>query len=128
MITVTPLYAGLVALLFVYLSFRVITVRRSDRISLGDGGKSDMAKRIRAQGNCAEYAPIALILLALAEFQGAPVWVLHLLGIMLLSGRIIHAWGLSQSPQNLNARVLGMLLTLIMITFTAIADIGHALF
>jgi len=128
MTTITPLYAGLIALLFVYLSLRVITVRHSDRISLGDGGKSDMEKRIRAQGNCAEYAPIALILLALAEFQGAPVWVIHLLGIMLLSGRIIHAWGLSQSPQNLRARVIGMLLTLMMITFTAIADIGHALF
>jgi uncharacterized membrane protein YecN with MAPEG domain len=128
MITVTPLYAGLIALLFVYLSFRVIILRRSDRISLGDGGKSDIAKRIRAQGNCAEYAPIALILLALAEFQGAPVWVLHLLGIMLLLGRLLHARGLSQSPQNLNARVFGMLLTLMMVTFTAIANIGHALF
>jgi len=128
MISVTPLYAGLIALLFVYLSLRVITVRRSDKISLGDGGKSDMAYRIRTQANLAEYAPLALILLAMAEWQGAPGWVVHLLGLSLLTGRILHAWGLSQTPQNLRARVFGMMLTLMMITFTAIANIGHALF
>ncbi len=128
MITITPLYAGLIALLFVFLSYRVITVRRSDKISLGDGDNPAMAYRIRAQANCAEYAPLALILLAMAELQGAPIWVVHLLGVMLVAGRVIHAWGLSQHPQNLPARVYGMLLTLMMITFTAIANIGHALF
>jgi len=127
MISITPLYAGLIALLFIYLSFRVISIRRSDKISLGDGGKSDMSYRIRAQGNCAEYAPLGLILLAMAELQGAPCWVIHLLGIMLVAGRVVHAWGLSQSPQNLPARVYGMMLTLAMLTFAAIANIGHAL-
>jgi len=126
-ISITPLYAGLIALLFVTLSYRVITVRRGDKISLGDGSRSDMAYRIRAQANCAEYAPMGLILLAMAEMQGAPVWVLHALGLMLLIGRVMHGWALSQTPQNLPARVYGMLLTLMMITFTAIANIGHAL-
>ena len=128
MLTITPIYAGLIALFFIYLSMRVISVRRSDRISLGDGDRSDMAYRIRAHANLAEYAPLALILLALAELQGAPIWVVHLLGIILLVGRLLHAWGLIQIPQNLRARVWGMMLTLIMIAFTAIANIGHALF
>ncbi len=126
-ISITPLYAGLIALLFVTLSIRVIRVRRGDKISIGDAGRSDMAYRIRAQANCAEYAPIGLILLAMAELQGAPVWVVHILGLMLLIGRIMHGWGMSQAPQNLPARVYGMMLTLAMITFTAIANIGHAL-
>jgi len=127
-LSITPLYAGLIALFFVYLSFRVIKVRRGARISLGDGGGSDMAYRIRAQANLAEYAPIGLILLALAELQGAPVWVLHFLGLTLLVGRLMHGWAFSQRPQNLKARIYGMMLTLGMITFTAVANIGHALF
>ncbi len=82
MISITPLYAGLIALLFVALSYRVITVRRGNKISLGDAGRSDMAYRIRAQANCAEYAPMGLILLAMAEMQGAPGWVVHILGLI----------------------------------------------
>jgi len=53
MLILAPIYAGLVALLFLYLSSRVIRVRRGQRISLGDGGDEAMAQRIRAQGNCA---------------------------------------------------------------------------
>lgn len=128
MISITPLYAGLIALLFIVLSIRVIKVRRGERISLGDGGDSNMTYRIRAQANLAEYAPLALILLAMSEMQGAPAWVVHILGLMLLIGRLMHGWAMSQTPQNLRFRVYGMLLTLIMITFTALANIGHALF
>ena len=37
-IVVTPIYAGLLALLYVFLSLRVIRMRRGARISFGDGG------------------------------------------------------------------------------------------
>lgn len=127
-LTATPLYAGLIALLFVYLSFRVINIRLSERISLGDGGNTELSYRIRTQANLAEYAPIALILLALAELQGAPVWVVHILGVMLLIGRLLHVRGLVNHPKNLKLRTYGMMTTFAMITFTAIANIGHALF
>ena len=128
MIAITPLYAGLIALLFIFLSVRVIKVRKNDKISLGDGGNSNMSYRIRAHANLAEYAPLALILLAMSEMQGAPLWVVHALGLMLLIGRVMHGWAMSQAPQNLRFRVYGMMLTLIMITLTALANIGHALF
>jgi len=65
---------------------------------------------------------------AMTEMQGAPVWVVHILGLMLLLGRVMHGWGMSQSPQNLPAREYGMMLALAMIAFTAIANIGHVLF
>ena len=38
MIAITPLYAGLLALIFALLSFRVIGMRRSAWIGLSDGG------------------------------------------------------------------------------------------
>jgi len=128
MLTVTPLYAGLIALLFVTLSLRVSLQRMKAKVSYGDGGDTELGKRIRVQANCAEYAPIGLILLAMAELQGAPLWVVHLLGASLLLGRLMHAYGLGGTPQHFTARQFSMVLTYATIAFTAIANIGHALF
>ena len=71
--SVTPIYAGLLALLFILLSMRVIGTRRAARVALGDGGIPALLRRQRVHGNFAEYAPLALLLMALAELQGLPV-------------------------------------------------------
>lgn len=57
--TITMAYAGLLALMFVALSARVIVRRRSAHAALGDGDDNDLSRRIRAHGNFAEYAPLA---------------------------------------------------------------------
>ncbi|MGR3461233.1 MAG: MAPEG family protein [Roseovarius sp.] len=126
-LTVTPLYAGLLGLLFVILSIRVSIARFTARATLGDGGDKMLAKRIRVHGNFAEYTPMGLILLTLAELQGAPLWVVHLLGLMLLAGRGIHAIGLGRTPQIILLRRAGMILTFTMIAISALACLGHAL-
>ncbi|MEO3415196.1 MAPEG family protein [Roseovarius sp. CAU 1744] len=126
-LSITPLYGGLVGLLFVLLSVRVILRRRAARISVGTGDDKDLRKRIRAQANCAEYAPIGLILLAMAELQGAPGWVVHLLGLMLLAGRLLHAYGFGSTPQVVRARWIGMALTFLMLIVAAAANIGHSI-
>ncbi|TCS67173.1 hypothetical protein EDD52_101268 [Primorskyibacter sedentarius] len=128
MLTATPLYAGLITLLFLWLSFRVVGSRRSQKISVGDGGDALVMQRMRAQANCAEYAPLGIILLALAELQGMPVWLVHVFGLMLLAGRVVHAYGFSVTPQVFKARVWGMYLTIAMLAFMALANIFHALF
>ena len=112
---VTPLYAAALTALFITLSLRVIVLRRSGRVSLGDAGNPALLVRIRAQGNCAEYAPLGIVLLLLAELAGAAPALLHLSGLVLLAGRISHAWALS-GPGRLGARTIGMLMT-----FTALA-------
>ena len=127
-LTVTPLYAALVALLFLALSARVILYRRANMISLGDTGDKALLKRMRAQANCGEYAPIALLLLLLTEMNGAPAVALHLLGAALVLGRVFHAVGFSSTPQKMILRQLGMVLTLAMILLTALGLIGHSLF
>lgn len=126
-LTITPLYGGLIGLLLVVLSARVILRRRAAKVSVGDGADADLLKRIRVQANCAEYAPIALLLLAMAELQGAPSWVVHLLGLMLIAGRLIHAYGLGSTPQIMPLRQLGMVLTFAVIALAALANIGHSL-
>lgn len=126
-LTATPIYAGLLALLFVILSIRVIRTRFQARVSVGDGGDKRVIKAMRAHANCAEYVPLGLVLLALVELQGAPVWAVHVLGLMLLLGRLAHAYGFGRTPQIIPLRQGGMLLTFGMIALAGIGLLGHSL-
>lgn len=120
LITITPIYAALIAAVFILLSARVITYRRAHSLTLGDGGDPALLTRMRAQANCAEYAPLGLLLLLLLELQGAPMLALHLLGLMLLIGRIAHAVGFSDRNPNIGLRILGIALTLTMLGLSAL--------
>lgn len=126
MSAITPLYAALATLFYLSLSARVIALRRSARISLGTKGPAALEPLVRAQGNCAEYAPLGLLLMLMVELQGLPPIGVHLLGIMLLVGRIAHARGLSTTPQNLTLRTVGMVLTLTMLLAGAVVAAGLA--
>lgn len=127
MFPVTALYAALLALLLLLLARSTILRRQTARILLGDGADEPLQRRIRAHANFAEYAPLGLILLALCEAQGAPPLVLHALGLMLLIGRVLHAWGLIWDPSDMRRRVGGMALTLTMIGLAALGLLGHGL-
>ncbi len=116
---VTALYAALLAALFILLSVRVIAQRREAKIEIGPGESKELLRRMRVHANFAEYAPFALVLLALAESLKVPSPLLHLAGLALVAGRFVHAYGLSQTPHNLRLRVWGMTLT-----FAAIALAG----
>jgi len=126
-LAITPIYAGLFALFFVFLSLRVIRVRRAARISLGDGGDAELQRRARVHANFAEYVPLTLILMALAELQGQPGWTIQLIGVLLLAGRAAHAYGLSQTPQVGALRVLGMIATIAALVTGAFANLIAAL-
>ena len=128
MLQITSIYAALLALLFLALSWRVILFRRGEKVSLGDGDSKDLRQRTRAHANFAEYTPIGLILLAGIEAQGAPAIAVHLLGLMLLIGRALHARAFWVHPMIMQFRVFGMLLTLIMIGLSALGILLHALF
>ena len=128
LVTVTSFYTGLLAILFLIISIRAILGRRDARVSVGDGNDKVLRKKIRVQANFVEYAPFAVILLAMAELQGTRAMVLHILGLMLLSGRILHAIGLGHTPQIIPARRFGMYLTVGMIFLAALLNIWHAIF
>jgi len=117
---ITPVYAALLAVLFFALSVRIVRLRRRLRVAVGDGGEPELLRAIRAHGNFAEYVPLTVLLLALAESQGNPPLLLHALGLALLAGRIAHAWGISRTIEELRYRVFGMAAT-----FTAL--LGAAL-
>jgi uncharacterized membrane protein YecN with MAPEG domain len=109
---ITGLYSGLVALLVVGLGVRVALMRMRHRVGLGDGGVAELARAIRAHGNLVEYAPLALLLLLIAELSAAaPPAALHAAGIAVVAGRVLHAFGLSRNPNRSAGRMLGSLLT-----------------
>ncbi len=125
---VTPLYAGLLALLYVVLAMRTAAYRGTAKADLGDGGDPEMLVRIRAHGNASEYVPLGIVLLLLCELIGAPGIALHALGLMLLIGRALHAAGFWTAPPTMALRVAGILLTVGMIGLAALGLIGHTLF
>ncbi len=124
---VTALYAGLMGLWLLGLGFEVMRRRRRHGVSTGDGGVRELELAMRAHGNACEYVPIALILLGLAEGLGAPSWVLHLFGLMLVAGRLVHGGYFLAGARWLNLRILGMLLTVGMIGSVALGLVFHAL-
>jgi len=119
--TILPPYAALLALLFVYLSVRTIGVRRRLQIAIGDKDHPEMQRAMRVHANFAEYVPLGLVMLALVESRAPAAWLMHALCLCLLVGRLLHAYGVSQTPERFQFRVSGMALT-----FTCL--IGAALF
>lgn len=112
MLIVTTLIACILAALLIRLSFRVIRLRRHHKVGLGSGGVDDLERAIRAQANFTEYVPIALILMACLELNGAPLWLIAILGITLIAGRVTHAKGINQPPPHFSNRVIGMKFTI----------------
>ncbi|MDD9905406.1 MAG: MAPEG family protein [Rhodospirillaceae bacterium] len=110
-ITVTAITAALLALLFVILSFRVIRLRGSESVSLGDGGNEKLQRAIRGHGNCAEYAPIGILLLLIAELQGGNGLWLMIIAAALVLGRVAHGCAFAFTANNPPLRVSGMILT-----------------
>lgn len=113
--TIVPFYASLLAALYVFLSFRVIRTRVSDRIGLGDGSNPRLQRAIRVHANFSEYVPLALILTVFVEMQHSAPALVHALCLSLLIGRMIHSYAVSQEKEDVRLRVAGMILTFVTI-------------
>jgi uncharacterized membrane protein YecN with MAPEG domain len=75
---------------------------------------------MRVHANFAEYVPFTLLLMAMAESMTAPRPLIHLVGLLLIAGRLMHAYGLSQTPHILRYRVWGMMLTFFALSISAL--------
>jgi hypothetical protein len=117
---VVPFYGAIFTLLYIGLTFRVLMLRNSKRISLGSGGDPVLERAIRIHANFIEYVPLALILLTAMEMQRRSHYVLHILCLMLLLGRICHFFALSRENTVNPLRGLGVGLTVIVLLVAAI--------
>lgn len=106
--------ASALCVLHIRLAFGVIALRRKHGVRLGTGQQDDLEAAVRAHANFAEYVPITLLMLALAEINSG-AWPLTLVSAVLLAfGRLNHALALRRG--DIPLRVRGM-----KATFAAIA-------
>ncbi|MGQ0428583.1 MAG: MAPEG family protein [Gammaproteobacteria bacterium] len=109
-------YAALLGLLLIALSAFVVLARRRYRVGLGAGKEEGMQQAMRVQANFAEYVPLALVLLVLAELTDLPAGAIHAAGSALVVSRLMHAWGLAHSPGRSFGRFWGTAGTWLVIT------------
>jgi uncharacterized protein len=124
---ITAFYAGLLVPIFMLLSFRVIRQRRIARQSIGDGGDAHLLRLMRVHANFAEYVPFALLLMALGESLRTPAFLIHALGIVLLIGRVSHAYGVSCPNEKFHFRVVGMAATFTVLLVSALICLYQSL-
>ena len=91
-----------------WLGMRIGKLRHALKLSVGDGGNDAVLRRMRAQTNFIEQAPITLILFALVEAAGkGGVWLAPL-GAVFMLGRIAHGFGMDEGGFRAG-RPIGML-------------------
>lgn len=97
---VTALYGGLNALFNIYLANRVSTARRAEKVSIGHGESDALLLAARIHANNAEFVPLGIVVLLLAELCGGSSMMLHSLGGALLVGRVFHMIGMPMKAPN----------------------------
>lgn len=108
----TTLAAVLNGALLLVMTLIIALHRRRHQISSGDGGDRHFAKRQRGHANGAEQIPISLVLLALAEVQGAPNGLLWVIVTCLTVGRTFHAIQFFVAGAPFQLRPVGVVLTM----------------
>lgn len=125
-VIVSSLYIGLTAIMAVYFALRVVKLRRRLKVGLGTGGQPTLRLANRVHGNLIEHAPMALMLLLVAELNGLPQAYVHLLGLIWLLARVLHALGLTLGQGGYHwGRFWGVLLTWILILTLSVVNIGY---
>jgi uncharacterized membrane protein YecN with MAPEG domain len=115
------LWAGLHLFLLLTLSMLVVRLRQKHKVALGDEGIPELARAIRAFGNAAEYVPAGMAALAVLAVTGAAPLAIHVVGLLLFAGRVLHAIGLSNSGGASIPRAVGMVATWLAYIFAGVA-------
>ncbi len=93
-----------------WLIARTGKLRRMVGVSVGDGGDEALLRRMRAQANFVETAPVFLFLLLGLELSGTNRVLLALLALLFTLARISHAAGMEGGEKS-RFRVYGMTMT-----------------
>jgi len=121
------LWVGLNLILWLILSGLVGRLRQKHKIALGDGGVPELARAVRTFGNAAEYIPTGMAALAVLAVVAAHPATIHIVGLMLFAGRLIHGIGLFNTGGASIPRALGMILTWLGYLFAAVVLLLYAI-
>lgn len=97
---ITALYGALNAILNIYLANNVSTARRKHGVSVGTGESKELLLASRIHSNNAEFVPLAIVMMLLAEMLGGAGVLLHVYGGLLLLARLLHAYGMPRKAPN----------------------------
>lgn len=118
--------ALVLAAMYVTLGVRVARLRVQLRVGIGEGNKPEhrpLKRAIRVHGNFAEWVPLTLLVLLIADLRGADPTLVGGLGAALVVSRIGHAVGLSRSIRSSLGRSGGVALTLCVLLVAAITAV-----
>ena len=123
--------AGVLGLVFVALSARVVTARSSGRVMLGDGSSagesaSPLLVAIRSHANFAEYVPLCLVLIAGLEMEGGATVLVKALAALLVLARVAHPIGMAMKAPNA-FRAGGFIGTVLVLLVASVAALTGAL-
>lgn len=93
---ISLVFAGVFALLNLWLAYRCVTIRINGPGGVGDLGIPILRARMRAHANYVEYTPFVLILIALHEYAGGSARLLGAAGGVYVISRIFHAFGIER--------------------------------
>ena len=127
LLQIAPLYAAILAVIFLVYTMRVIKARSAAGLSILHGDDMDLALKVRIHANFAEFVPIALIVLMLAEMSGGNGLAVHIAGAMLVASRIFIPFGMDLNRFDHPLRIIGNLGTHISIVISVVL-IGIAQF
>ena len=114
-ISVLALYVGLNLILTLLLALNVVRHRFK-----GDtAAHLTLEKAVRAHGNNIEYVPIILIGLGVMVMMGASAQTISILGGMLLTARVFHAFGIQQTKMPNIFGMVGNIVTWLVMLFAA---------
>ncbi|MEH6343790.1 MAG: MAPEG family protein [Bermanella sp.] len=123
---ISGFYASLLALLMIHLAYSVVKQRIKHKSGLGHEHDSLLIAG-RNHANASEYIPIGLILLVLAELNGANFILLHACGLSLLLSRVAHAWGFKAGKgETHTGRYWGTLITWITIVALSLINLSYS--
>ena len=111
MLHITGLFAALLALLIIFLAYKVVNFRLKKKVGIGDNGDKDGMRAIRVHANAVEYIPMIIILMGIYEVNGGSSMVLYIVGTLAVIARAMHAFGLSKSAGTSVGRLYGTLIT-----------------
>lgn len=126
--TTTSLYFSIFALLLVMLFLNIVRLRINNKVSLGDGGMEELKKARSAHENFVETVPFVLILMMLAETNGAPALALHGIGILMLVSRGFHIHGVYQENSTGTGRMVGSVIFILLMALGAAWFLFSSLF
>lgn len=120
-VPVTGVFAAVIGILLLVLSGQVVRFRLKYKKGMGVTDDRDFEAAVRAQANLVEYAPLGLIMLGIAELNGVASGLVYWTGMVLVVGRILHAWGMINGRGGTHwGRMLGILMTWLAILVLAI--------